>query len=45
MEIGIGVDFNPTDNDKIVIDELTTIYEEWLNHPTNDKFHFVDGPP
>jgi isoleucyl-tRNA synthetase len=45
MEIGIGVDFNPTDNDKIVIEELTTIYEEWLNHPTNDKFHFVDGPP
>lgn len=45
MEIGIGVDFNPTENDKLVLQEWNAIYEEWLDSGNENKFHFVDGPP
>ena len=46
MEIGISVEFNPTENDKIVLKQWQEIYLKWLNPiGTTDKFHFVDGPP
>ena len=45
MDIGIGLNFNPSENDKRVILDLKNIYNEWLDNDCNEMFHFVDGPP
>jgi isoleucyl-tRNA synthetase len=45
MDIGIGLNFNPSENDKQVLTDFNNIYNDWLENPGNETFHFVDGPP
>jgi len=45
MEIGIGLSFNPSENDKHVIEQFKEIYGIWIDREVNETFHFVDGPP
>ena len=37
MDIGIGLNFNPSENDKRVILDLKNIYNEWLDNINNIK--------
>ena len=48
MEIGIGVPFSLSENDKKVLKywKDNDIYKDWINYLENiNTFNFVDGPP
>ena len=47
MNIEIGIQYNPTENDKQVLRDIheLNLYGEWANRDVGELFHFVDGPP
>jgi len=48
MELGIGINYNPTLNDKEIIKHWkdSDLYNKWIKHDeTSPNFNFVDGPP
>jgi len=48
MELGIGINYNPTLNDKEIINHWkdNELYKKWsIQHDKNTNFNFVDGPP
>lgn len=47
MDIGIGIQYNPAENDRQVLQDIDSLdlYQKWVSRDNGELFHFVDGPP